>query len=121
MPTDLPPPFPSSTTTALPFPTTTTVFPTTTFPTQKRENKTYMLDFEKHLEGIETSHIDSSDKTKLVDLNIEKKIKAIVNIEEVSPDTSKNENKFYLDIKENIIGVSSSSLSTTMQGDLKKI
>jgi hypothetical protein len=77
-----------------------------------RENTTWMLDFEKQVDGVRSSHIASSnDKTKLVDLNIEKKINGFVNAKDVSPDTNPKENNYFLDFEKGIIGVVSAKLS----------
>jgi hypothetical protein len=86
-----------------------------------RENTTWMLDFEKQVAGFGSSHIASSnDKTKLVDLNIEKKINGIgfVNTKDVSPDTNPKENNYFLDFQKETTGIGSAYVrpeSTSLQ------
>ena len=86
-----------------------------------RENTTWMLDFEKQVAGFGSSHIVSSnDKTKLVDLNIEKKINGIgfVNTKDVSPDTNPKENNYFLDFQKETTGIGSAYVrpeSTSLQ------
>jgi hypothetical protein len=77
-----------------------------------RENTTWMLDLEKQVAGIGSSHIavdSSNDKTKLVDLNIEKKINGIgfVNTKDVSPNTNSKENNCFLDFQKETTGTGS--------------
>jgi hypothetical protein len=80
-----------------------------------------MLDFEKQVAGFGSSHIASSnDKTKLVDLNIEKKINGIgfVNTKDVSPDTNPKENNYFLDFQKETTGIGSAYVrpeSTSLQ------
>ena len=86
-----------------------------------RENTTWMLDFKKQVAGFGSSHIASSnDKTKLVDLNIEKKINGIgfVNTKDVSPDTNPKENNYFLDFQKETTGIGSAYVrpeSTSLQ------